>query len=113
MRTDQLVEKLNDWQRAFIRGNCEKFRCISLCEGKEEHCVVLQAADRIQVLDRALNNALADLHGKCQACSHYYEALSKNSPKCKNCCYSNPTVEGTEYNDNWEWIYANMLGVCE
>ena len=59
MRTNQLIEKLHDWQRAFIRENCGKFRCIPLCEGKQEECIVLQAADRIRLLDNALSNNYA------------------------------------------------------
>lgn len=111
MRTNQLIEKLHDWQRAFIRENCEKFRCIPLCEEKQEECIVLQAADRIRFLDNALSNALADLHGQCQACLHYSSAM--DSPKCKNCCYAHNTIENHECNDNWEWTYTNMLEECK
>lgn len=107
MGTNQLVEKLHDWQKAFIQENCENFRCIPLCEGKQEKCIVLQAADRIQLLNNALNSALADLHGKCQVCLHY--SSLKDSPACKDCCYAPTHSADGERNDNWKWVYNNML----
>lgn len=111
MKTNQLVEKLHDWQKAFIQENCENFKCIPLCEGKTEGCIVLQAADRIQLLDKALNSALADLHGQCQACLHY--SSSKDSPACRDCCYAPTHNANGEYNDNWKWVYANILESCK